>query len=283
LRATARKACEIVAIVDLGISSRRCRWGETVTFDLSGRTALITGASSGIGERFARQMAAAGARVALCARRATRLEGLAASIVDAGGTATAVAMDVTDEASVIRGFDEAQSRLGPIDTVVANAGMNNRALAADIAVDAWDEVMAVNVRGVFLTAREGARRMMAAGSRDSGRGRVILIASIGAQKVLPGLTAYCTSKAAVAMMGRSLAREWANRGINVNVLCPGYARTELNADWFDEAGGKAQIAGFPRRRLMDVSDLDAMALYLASDASRAITGSVFTLDDGQSL
>jgi NAD(P)-dependent dehydrogenase (short-subunit alcohol dehydrogenase family) len=141
----------------------------------------------------------------------------------------------------------------------------------------------VNVRGVFLTAREGAKRMMAAGSRESGRGRIVLIASIGAHKVLPGLTAYCTSKAAVAMMGRSLAREWANRGINVNVLCPGYALTELNAEWFDETGGKAQIASFPRRRLMDVSDLDAMALYLASDASGAITGSVFTLDDGQSL
>ena len=161
--------------------------------------------------------------------------------------------------------------------------MNNRALATEITPEAWDEVMAINVRGVFLTAREGARRMMAAGSRESGRGRIILVASIGALKVLPGLTAYCSSKAAVVMMGKSLAREWANRGINVNTICPGYVRTELNSEWFDEEGGKKQIAGFPRRRLMDESDLDAMALYLASDASRAITGSTFTLDDGQTL
>jgi NAD(P)-dependent dehydrogenase (short-subunit alcohol dehydrogenase family) len=254
-----------------------------MSFDLTGRTALVTGASSGLGERFARILAQAGARVALAARRTDRLEALASEIRSGGGAAFPVAMDVTDAESVGAGFAAAEAALGPVDTVFANAGINNRALAADITAEAWDEVMAVNVRGVFLTAREGARRMMAAGSRESGRGRVVLIASIGAHKVLPGLTAYCTSKAAVAMMGRSLAREWANRGINVNVLCPGYALTELNAEWFDEAGGKAQVAGFPRRRLMDVSDLDSMALYLACDDSRAITGSVFTLDDGQSL
>ena len=245
--------------------------------------ALITGASSGLGARMARVLAASGAKVALAARRTDRLQALAEEIKVAGGRAHAVAMDVTDEASVIAGFDGAEAALGPVDTVFANAGMNNRALAAEITVEAWDEMMAINVRGVFLTAREGARRMMAAGSRETGRGRIILISSIGALKVLPGLTAYCTSKAAVLMMGKSLAREWANRGINVNTICPGYVLTELNADWFGEEGGKKQIAGFPRRRLMDEEDLDAMALYLASDASRAITGSVFTLDDGQTL
>ncbi|HEY1929137.1 MAG TPA: SDR family NAD(P)-dependent oxidoreductase [Caulobacteraceae bacterium] len=254
-----------------------------MTSDLSGRVALITGASSGLGARLARILSEAGAKVVLCARRIDRLESLAGEIRAAGGVALPIGMDVTDADSVAAAFDAAEASEGPVDTVFANAGMNNRALATEITPEAWDEVMAVNVRGVFLTAREGAKRMIAAGSRESGRGRVVLIASIGAHKVLPGLTAYCTSKAAVAMMGRSLAREWANRGINVNVLCPGYALTELNAEWFDEAGGKAQIAGFPRRRLMDVADLDAMALYLASDTSRAITGSVFTLDDGQSL
>ena len=167
--------------------------------------------------------------------------------------------------------------------MIANAGMNNEGLAVEVTADAFDQVMALNVRGVFLTAREGARRMMAAGSRDSRRGRVVLISSIGALKVLPGLTAYCASKAAVVMMGKSLAREWANRGINVNVVCPGYVETELNADWFATDGGKAQVASFPRRRLMEADDLDAMLLYLASDASRAVTGSVFTLDDGQTL
>jgi NAD(P)-dependent dehydrogenase (short-subunit alcohol dehydrogenase family) len=254
-----------------------------MSLDLTGRSALITGASSGLGARFARVLSGAGASVALAARRLDRLEGLAAEITAAGGRAFPVEMDVTDETSVVAGFDAAQGALGPLDIVFANAGMNNRALAVEISVEAWDEMMAVNVRGVFLTAREGARRMMAAGSRESRRGRIVLIASIGATKVLPGLTAYCASKAAVAMMGRSLAREWANRGINVNVLCPGYVRTELNAEWFDEEGGKAQIAAFPRRRLMDEADLDALALYLAAEESRAVTGSVFTLDDGQTL
>ncbi len=255
----------------------------TQSLDLSGRVALITGASSGLGARMARVLAASGAKVALAARRVDRLAGLAQEIAEAGGEAFPVAMDVTVEASIIAGFDAAEAALGPVDTVFANAGMNNRALAVEITPEAWDEVMAINVRGVFLTAREGAKRMMAAGSRESGRGRIILVASIGALKVLPGLTAYCSSKAAVVMMGKSLAREWANRGINVNTICPGYVRTELNAEWFDEEGGKKQVAGFPRRRLMDESDLDAMALYLASDASRAITGSTFTLDDGQTL
>jgi NAD(P)-dependent dehydrogenase (short-subunit alcohol dehydrogenase family) len=251
--------------------------------DLTGRAALITGASSGLGARFARVLSGAGASVALAARRTDRLEALAAEITAAGGRALPLAMDVTDEASVIAGFDAAQAALGPLDIVFANAGMNNRASAVEISAEAWDEMMNVNVKGVFLTAREGARRMMAAGSREHRRGRIVLIASIGATKVLPGLTAYCASKAAVAMMGRSLAREWANRGINVNVLCPGYIKTELNAAWFDEAGGKAQIATFPRRRLMEETDLDALALYLAAEESRALTGSVFTLDDGQTL
>jgi NAD(P)-dependent dehydrogenase (short-subunit alcohol dehydrogenase family) len=255
----------------------------TASFDLAGRTVLITGASSGLGLRFARVAAAAGAKVALAARRVDRLETLASEIAASGGTAHPVAMDVTDEASVIAGFDAAEAALGPIETVIANAGMNNEGLAVEVTAEAFDRVMAINVRGVFLTAREGARRMMAAGSRDSRRGRIVLIASIGGLKVLPGLTAYCASKAAVVMMGKSLAREWANRGINVNVVCPGYVETELNSDWFHTDGGKAQIATFPRRRLMEADDLDAMLLYLASDASRAVTGSVFTLDDGQTL
>jgi len=254
-----------------------------MSFDLTGRVALVTGASSGLGARFAEILGGAGAKVALAARRVDRLESLTAKIVAAGGTAASVAMDVADEASVIAGFDAAEAALGPVDIVFANAGMNNRATALEITVEAWDQMMDVNVRGVFLTAREGARRMMAAGSRESRRGRIVLIASIGATKVLTGLTAYCASKAAVAMMGRSLAREWANRGINVNVICPGYVRTELNSEWFDEDGGKAQIASFPRRRLMGEADLDDLALYLAAEESRAVTGSVFTVDDGQTL
>ncbi len=255
----------------------------TAGLDLTGRVALVTGASSGLGRRFAITLAGAGAAVILAARRLDRLQALAAEIEAAGARTLPVAMDVTDEASIIAAYDVAEREIGPVDTVFANAGMNSRGLALEVGADEWDRVMAINVRGVFLTAREGARRMMRASSKETGRGRIVLIASIGALKVLPGLTAYCASKAAVAMMGRSLAREWANRGINVNVICPGYVETELNAGWFAEEGGRKQIAGFPRRRLMEEADLDAMALFLASDASRAVTGSVMTLDDGQTL
>jgi NAD(P)-dependent dehydrogenase (short-subunit alcohol dehydrogenase family) len=255
----------------------------TTSFDMTGRTALITGASSGLGRRFAQVFAAHGARVVLAARRIDRLQALKAEIEAAGGQALAVAMDVADEASVIAGYDAAEAAFGTVDTVIANAGMNSRGLATEVSAAEFDTVMAINVRGPFLTAREGARRMIAAGSRETGRGRVVLVASIGGLKVLPGLTAYCTSKAAVIMMGKSLAREWANRGVNVNVVCPGYIETELNAEWFAEEGGQKQVAGFPRRRLMEEADLDPTLLYLASDASRAVTGSVFTIDDGQTL
>ena len=250
-------------------------------FDLSGRTLLITGASSGLGRRFAKIAVAAGAKVAVAARRTDKLAELVAEL--GADKAYAVAMDVESEASVIAGYDAAEKALGTIDTVIANAGMNSEGLALDVTVEEFDKVMGVNVRGVFLTAREGARRMMAAGSKDTGKGRIVLIASIGAQKVLPGLTAYCTSKAAVAMMGKSLAREWVNRGINVNVVCPGYIETEINADWFKAEGGKKQMATFPRRRLMEESDLDGIVGFLCSDSSRGLTGAKFTADDGQTL
>ncbi|PZR32981.1 SDR family NAD(P)-dependent oxidoreductase [Caulobacter segnis] len=248
--------------------------------DLTGRTVLVTGASSGIGAHLARRAAAAGARVALAARRADRLEALVAEI---GPNAAAFSMDVEDEGSIIAGYDAIEARLGAPDTVIANAGINVQGSALDIAAADFDKVLGVNTRGVFLTAREGARRMIRAGSEASGRGRVLLVASIGAHKVLPGVTAYCASKAATAMMGKSLAREWARKGINVNVLCPGYIRTELNSDWFDTEGGQRLVGSFPRKRLMDEDDLTGTALYLCSDAARAVTGSVFTVDDGQSL
>jgi NAD(P)-dependent dehydrogenase (short-subunit alcohol dehydrogenase family) len=167
--------------------------------------------------------------------------------------------------------------------VIANAGISLQGSALEISIENFDKVQAVNTRGAFLTAREGARRMIKAGSAASQRGRILLVASIGAFQVLPGLTAYVASKAATAHMGKSLAREWARKGINVNVLCPGYIKTELNDDWFDSEGGQKLVAGFPRRRLMETADLEALALYLTSDAARAVTGSVFTVDDGQSL
>ncbi|MET0182128.1 MAG: glucose 1-dehydrogenase [Caulobacterales bacterium] len=258
----------------------------TTTFkpmSMSGRTAFVTGASSGLGRRFALLLAAAGAKVALAARRTDRLEEAVRDVEAAGGQAAAFAMDVTDEASIQAAMDAAAARFGGIDTVIANAGINSEGMALDLEGAEFDRVMAVNVRGAFLTAREGAKRIMAGGAREKEHGRIVMIASVGGLHPLPGLTAYCASKAAVVMMGKTLAREWANRGVNVNVVCPGYIRTEINADWFDTEGGKKQMNGFPRRRLMREDDLDQMVLFLSSDASRAVTGSTFVIDDGQTL
>ncbi len=252
-------------------------------FDLSGRVALVTGASSGLGARFATILATAGAQVVVGARRTDRLDALVAAIAAGGGEALAVPLDVTDEASVCAAYDAAERRFGPVDTVVANAGISLSGPSTDMTLDAFDSIVAVNLRGAFLTVREGARRMIAAGSTDTGRGRVVILSSITADAVSPGLAAYSATKAGVQQMGRVMARDWARSGINVNMLCPGYIRTAINADWFDTDAGARHMQGFPRRRLLAEDALDMPLLYLASDASAGVTGSSFTIDDGQSL
>ena len=250
------------------------------SFDLSGRVALVTGASSGLGARFARLLAASGARVGIAARRIDNLTALAAEI---GPAAVAVAMDVADEASIIAGYDAVEAAFGPVDTIVANAGISIETAAVDMTADDFRRIMDVNVTGVFLTLREGARRLIAAGSRARGHGRMVVVASITADIVAPGLAAYSGSKAGVRHMAKVLARDWVRQGINVNAICPGYIRTEINDDWFESEAGQLHIQRFPRKRLMDEAGLDATLLYLCSDASAAVTGASFTLDDGQSL
>ncbi|HZZ37370.1 MAG TPA: SDR family NAD(P)-dependent oxidoreductase [Caulobacteraceae bacterium] len=250
---------------------------------LEGRMAVMTGASGGLGLHFARVLADAGAAVALMARRADRIEAAAAEIVAAGGRAAAIELDVADAAAIGPALDQAEVALGPLSIMVNNAGISGEGLALDISADDWDATFAVNVRGVFLGSREAARRMMANGEAEAGRARILNIASIGAHTVLPGLAAYCASKAAVAQMTRVLAREWARPGIAVNALCPGYIETDLNSEWFATEGGQRQFKSWPRRRFMDETDLDAALLMLAGPAARAITGSVITLDDGQTL
>lgn len=248
--------------------------------DLAGRTVLITGASSGLGEGFARRAVAAGARVVAAARRTGRLQALAAELGDA---LLPVAMDAADEASVIAAFDAAAAHFGPVDSVIVNAGVSGEGTMLEMTADEFDAVTAVNLRGAFLTAREAARRMLAAGSKTREHGRIVLISSITAVQVSPGLGAYSATKAGVSAMGKVMAREWVRIGIAVNMVAPGYIRTEINHDWFETDAGMKQIAGFPRRRLLPAQDLDAMVLYLASDACRGVTGAVFTVDDGQSL
>lgn len=249
----------------------------TFSFDLTGRTALITGASSGLGMRFGRILAASGAKVALGARRADRLAALASEI---GPQAAAIRMDVAREADIIAGFDEAEAIFGKIDTVIANAGVDGAGMATAISEEEIEQTLAINLKGAILTAREGAKRMMARGVTN---GRIVLIASITAFEPSPGLVAYAASKAGVVQAGRTLAREWARAGINVNTISPGYIRTAINDAWFDTEGGKKQIARFPKRRLMGEEGLDAMVLFLCSDASEFVTGTDFVLDDGQTL
>jgi NAD(P)-dependent dehydrogenase (short-subunit alcohol dehydrogenase family) len=250
---------------------------------LAGRTVLITGASAGLGAHFARICSAAGARLVLGARRREKIEALATELSARGREAIGVAMDVTDEASIVAAYDAAGARFGLVDTVIANAGTAAPGRSTAVPVEGVRSVIDTNFTGLYLTAREGAKRMMAADMRESGRGRIVLIGSITAMLTAQGDAAYAAGKAAVAHLGRNFAREWVRQGINVNVIQPGYIRSELAGDWFDSDGGKAQVAGFHRRRLQAVESLDTPLLWLCSDASGSTTGAVLTVDDGQSL
>jgi NAD(P)-dependent dehydrogenase (short-subunit alcohol dehydrogenase family) len=248
---------------------------------LAGRTVLVTGASSGLGARFARIVAGAGAKVVAGARRADRLAALVRVIEEAGGDALAVSLDVTDETSVEAAYVAGEARFGAITGIVANAGITAEGRAVDLPVAEFDRVFATNVRGVFLTARAGARRLQAV---DRGaEGRIVLISSITAAMRTNGLVAYSASKAAVTHMGALLAKEWARTGPNVVTLSPGYIRSELAGDWFDTETGARQMARWPRRKLLEDDGLDGMLLYLLSDASAGMTGANVTVDDGQSL
>lgn len=253
------------------------------SFDLSNRVVMVTGASSGIGKQLARSLAGNGARVVLAARRTQMLEDVKAQIESAGGTAVAIPMDVANEASTIAAFDAAEAAFGAVDSVVANAGLAIGGSALGIEIEDFDKMVAVNLRGVFLTAREGARRMVAAGSAGRGHGRIVLISSITARFVAAGQVPYSATKAAVVQMGRTMASDFAGKGINVNVICPGYIRTDLNDEYLDGPKGRQLMDGFARRRVMGIGVLDPSVLYLCSDASAEVTGSVFTIDDGQSL
>ena len=210
----------------------------TPTYSLEGRVALITGASSGIGAHLARLFAGAGAKVVLGARRVDRIAALAAEI---GAAALPVAMDVTDEASVIAAFDAAEAHFGTPDTVLANAGIAGPGRALELSADQVRSVIDVNFTSVYLTAREAARRMIAAGSKQSGRGRIVLTGSITAELTGQGDSAYAASKAAVVHLGRQLAREWARLGINVNTVQPGYILTEIDADWFETSAARRRL------------------------------------------
>ena len=252
-------------------------------FQLKGRVAAITGASSGLGRRFALKLSEEGAAVAVMARRTDRLEALVEEIRARGGKAMTCALDVSQTADIGPALDQVEAELGPLSIMINNAGVGGDGMALEMSQEHFDNTFNVNVRGVYFGATEAARRMLKNGEAEAGRARIINIASIAAFTQLPALSAYFASKAAVVSMTKALAREWARRLISVNAICPGYIETEINADWFATEGGQRQIQTFPRRRLMDEDGLDAALLMLAGAPGRQITGSAFTLDDGQLL
>lgn len=254
------------------------------TYDLSDRVALVTGASSGLGARMAKILAAHGAKVALAARRVDRLSELKTEIESHGGIAMAVELDVTSEAQTIAAYDAIEATLGPVDTVIANAGIAmDKGRATDNPIADFDTTYDVNLKGVFLTAREGAKRMIHAGSRETERGRIVMISSITSFDISPHLAFYSATKAGVSQMGRVLAHDWARMGVNVNMIAPGYIQTEINDGMFDTPMGQKMLAGWPRRRVIDADALDGVVLHLCSDQSRQITGTITTVDDGQAL
>lgn len=244
--------------------------------NLTDRTALVTGASSGLGRHFAGVLARAGARVALAARRADALEDTRAAIEAAGGSAVTVAMDVTDADSVTLAVDEAARRLGRIDILVNNAGVTASAPFLDMSEEDWGRVIDTNLTGCARVARAVGQRM-----RDDGAGgRIVNIASILGVRVAGQVASYVASKGGLVHLTKAMALELARHGIRVNALCPGYLETELNQDFFASDAGKALIRRIPQRRLGRLDELDGPLLLLCSDAGSYMTGSVIAVDGG---
>jgi NAD(P)-dependent dehydrogenase (short-subunit alcohol dehydrogenase family) len=243
--------------------------------DLAGATALVTGASSGFGQHFARLLAKAGARVAVAARRRDPLDRLVEEIAADGGSAHALTLDLADEGSIV----DAVGTAGPIDLLINNAGVTNTKPMLDQTARDFDAILDVNLRGAFLMANEVARSMRARGRGGS----IVNIASILGLRQGGHVTPYAISKAGVIQMTKQMALELARFDIRVNAIAPGYFETELNTDFFAGDAGQALIRRVPQRRLGRLEDLDGALLLLASDASRYMTGSVITVDGGHLL
>ena len=240
-------------------------------FDISGKHALITGASSGLGRHFARLLASRGASVVLAARRAEALEEVCSKIASGGGTARALVLDVADGDAVRAALKDER-----FDIVVNNAGISRTGPLIDLPPEDWQSVIDVDLTAAFNVAQAAAR-----GMRDGGKGGTIVnVASILGKRVAGGVGAYTAAKAGLVQLTRAMALEWARFGIRVNAICPGYFSTEINEGFFESEHGQAMVKRVPMRRVGELSELDGPLLLLASDAGRFMTGTEIVADGG---
>lgn len=246
-------------------------------FDLAGKVAVVTGASSGLGVRFAEVLAENGAAVALVARRADRLAALQARIEKAGGRAVAIGADVRDRAAMARAFEAAEKAFGTVTILINNAGIAHSGRAVELAEEDWRAVLATNLDAVFYWAQEAARRMLAAGKG----GAIVNIASVLGINVDKGVAAYATAKAGVIQLTKALALELAFKGIRVNAIAPGWIVTDINREYLSGEQGAAIKRQIPMGRFGEERDLDGPLLLLASDAGRYVTGATIVADGGQ--
>eukprot|EP01036_Dinobryon_divergens_P038925 gene38925-51173_t len=254
------------------------------SLDLSGRVALVTGASGGLGAQFAKTLSRAGAAVILASRRMDKLKELRAFIEAEGGAAHVVELDVTDHDSIKSAVAHAETEVGPIDILISNSTVSTTQRLQDVAVNDYDFIFNTNVKGAFFVAQEVGKRMLAR-SRGTAPGgfagaRIINIASMAGLRVLPQIGVYCMSKAAVIQMTKAMALEWGKFGINVNAICPGYIDTEINHHHWETEQGKKLVQMLPRKRIGTPEDLDAVLVMLASPQSHFVNGAVIAADDG---
>ena len=248
-------------------------------FDLQGRVALVTGASSGLGQHFARVLARAGAAVALTARRADKLEAAAGEIAAQGGRVVGIACDVADPRSVRDAVAAARSALGPLDILVNNAGIAISKPLLEHRAEEWDRVVDTNLKGAWLMAREVAEAWI----KTAHKGRIVNIASLLGLRTVRHVPSYTASKAGLIHLTRTLAVELARGGITVNAIAPGYFATDMNRGFLASEAGQALTRRIPLGRSGQLEDLDGALLLLASDAGAYITGAVLPVDGGHAV
>jgi NAD(P)-dependent dehydrogenase (short-subunit alcohol dehydrogenase family) len=252
-----------------------------IEVNFEGKIALVTGASSGLGARFAKALAGAGAQVVLASRSADRLKEVRAEIEAEGGAAHVVDLDVTDLSSIRAAIAHAETEAGPIDILVNSCGVSSTQRLLDVSEEDYAYIMDTNLRGAFFVAQQAAKRMVARAKGDPRKQhRIVNVASVAGLRVMPQIGVYCMSKAGVVHMTRAMAVEWGKYGINVNAICPGFISTEHNEDYFDTENGQRLLNMLPRKRPGKPEDLDGLLLLLAAEEAHFINGAIITADDG---